>query len=632
MGDGVNIAARLEGICEPGAICLSEDAYRQVKGRLDLAVSDLGQKELKNIADPVRVYSLEVGKPAQAKPATEPKSLEKPLEPKRRSARAPLALGIAALLVLIAAGAWHLLAGNRAAPIASNAPRRSRASIHRGAALRKSLRRSRPGLFRRRHHRESDDRAFAHPRQLRHRAQHRLHLQGQETSTPRRSARSLAFATCSKARCSATRTGCASTRSSSTPRSGAHLWADRFEEDVADLFKLQDEVVARLADSLDWALTEAEAEKGARSKNPDVIDLTMRGWTCRAGTQIRNPRKKCATASMRRGPCSTARSKLTPTTLMLWLEAPIPTFLIISIEWGDPGTDYEAKVLGQANRAIALDADNLRAYFAKADYLGLSRRFQRSPRRHRRRTRHQSEFRPALCGARPRRKFPRPLRAGEGRCGAGYAAEPARPHLSAFFTSSWATRRSASAMSTRRSTNIARRSTRAFARFSFTRTSRPPTRMRARWTRRRPTLAEARRLNPAITVKWMKEHTPNLPGGVRRPPQSGTAGRMTETRKLAAILRAFSGLTELRGFRLGCGDDSLRGSNRRWGVSWAWLIPRTSGSGDGCGGRGAQRLFGRAAVSGQRVVHLQGARPAACDRRCDGPQVGRRPKAEARGL
>ena len=69
MGDGVNIAARLQGICEPGAICLSEDAYRQVKGRLDLAVSDLGHKELKNIAEPIRVYSLEVGRPAQAKPA-----------------------------------------------------------------------------------------------------------------------------------------------------------------------------------------------------------------------------------------------------------------------------------------------------------------------------------------------------------------------------------------------------------------------------------------------------------------------------------------------------------------------------------------------------------------------------------
>ena len=72
MGDGVNIAARLEGIAQPGAICLSEDAYRQVKGRLDLAVTDLGPTQLKNIAEPIRVYSLEVGEPAQAKPAPAP--------------------------------------------------------------------------------------------------------------------------------------------------------------------------------------------------------------------------------------------------------------------------------------------------------------------------------------------------------------------------------------------------------------------------------------------------------------------------------------------------------------------------------------------------------------------------------
>ena len=69
MGDGVNIAARLEGIAAPGAICLSEDAYRQVKGRLDLAVTDLGPTQLKNIAEPIRVYALQVGVPAQAKPA-----------------------------------------------------------------------------------------------------------------------------------------------------------------------------------------------------------------------------------------------------------------------------------------------------------------------------------------------------------------------------------------------------------------------------------------------------------------------------------------------------------------------------------------------------------------------------------
>src|SRR5215217_1027847 len=61
MGDGVNIASRLEGVAAPGAICLSEDAYRQVKARLDLSVSDLGSTQLKNIAEPIRVYSLRVG-------------------------------------------------------------------------------------------------------------------------------------------------------------------------------------------------------------------------------------------------------------------------------------------------------------------------------------------------------------------------------------------------------------------------------------------------------------------------------------------------------------------------------------------------------------------------------------------
>ena len=69
MGDGVNIAARLEGIAKPGAICLSEDVYRQVKGRLDIKVSDLGLTQLKNIAEPIRVYSLDVGVPAHAKAA-----------------------------------------------------------------------------------------------------------------------------------------------------------------------------------------------------------------------------------------------------------------------------------------------------------------------------------------------------------------------------------------------------------------------------------------------------------------------------------------------------------------------------------------------------------------------------------
>ncbi len=67
MGDGVNIAARLEGVAKPGAICLSEDAYRQVKARLDIAITDLGETKLKNIAEPIRVYSLQVGVAAEPK-------------------------------------------------------------------------------------------------------------------------------------------------------------------------------------------------------------------------------------------------------------------------------------------------------------------------------------------------------------------------------------------------------------------------------------------------------------------------------------------------------------------------------------------------------------------------------------
>ena len=82
MGDSVNIAARLEGIAKPGAICLSEQAYWQVKTRLDIAVSDLGATQLKNIAEPIRAFSLQVGLPAEAKPAApvEPSAAEKPAE------------------------------------------------------------------------------------------------------------------------------------------------------------------------------------------------------------------------------------------------------------------------------------------------------------------------------------------------------------------------------------------------------------------------------------------------------------------------------------------------------------------------------------------------------------------------
>ena len=104
MGDGVNVAARLEGICEPGGVCLSEDAYRQVKSRLELQVADLGPQSLKNIAEPVRAYLLRQGAPATQK-------LPQPAEKTRGVwARWP-ALAAALALVLLAAGAYAWRAG-----------------------------------------------------------------------------------------------------------------------------------------------------------------------------------------------------------------------------------------------------------------------------------------------------------------------------------------------------------------------------------------------------------------------------------------------------------------------------------------------------------------------------------------
>jgi adenylate cyclase len=91
MGDGVSIAARLEGLAKPGSICLSEQAYWQVKSRLDLAVSDLGSTQLKNIAEPVHVYSVEVGRPAGAKPIKPVAKVQRPLF--------PLGAGIVALVM-----------------------------------------------------------------------------------------------------------------------------------------------------------------------------------------------------------------------------------------------------------------------------------------------------------------------------------------------------------------------------------------------------------------------------------------------------------------------------------------------------------------------------------------------------
>src|SRR4029077_19042551 len=86
------------GIAKPGAICLSEDAYRQVKSRLDLALNDLGAVQLKNIAEPMRAYSLEIWKRGVVPP--------EPAAPKALSTYLPPIAGIVALII-VASSSWY---------------------------------------------------------------------------------------------------------------------------------------------------------------------------------------------------------------------------------------------------------------------------------------------------------------------------------------------------------------------------------------------------------------------------------------------------------------------------------------------------------------------------------------------
>jgi class 3 adenylate cyclase len=97
LGDGVNIAARLEGICAPGGICLSEDAWRQVRDKLPQTFVDLGEQQLKNIARPMRAYALGT---AGGGPVASPVQLESSARPLRDGKPIPAAVASAFLAIL----------------------------------------------------------------------------------------------------------------------------------------------------------------------------------------------------------------------------------------------------------------------------------------------------------------------------------------------------------------------------------------------------------------------------------------------------------------------------------------------------------------------------------------------------
>jgi adenylate cyclase len=230
MGDGVNIAARIESIAKPGAICLSEDAYRQVKGRLDLKVSDLGLTQLKNIAEPIRVYSLEIGAPAHAKlaPTLTP---EKPAPPRLSMVVLPLVnIGGDPEQEHFVDGVTESLTTDLSRIRGAVVIGRNTAFTYKGKAV--DLKQI---------GRELNVRYVLEGSVQRGGNRMRVNVQLIDAET------------------------------------GNHLWAERFDKPLADLFDMQDEIVARVAGALNTELVAAEARRAEQAPNPDSTDLYFQG-------------------------------------------------------------------------------------------------------------------------------------------------------------------------------------------------------------------------------------------------------------------------------------------------------------------------------------------------------------------
>ena len=218
-GDGINVAARLEGIAEAGGICISSKVYEEISGRIELAWQDIGEQHLKNIARPVRAYQMRLdGVPPMAAPA---------------------------------AGA-------------------ARETVHRGPAVPEHERRSGAGVFRRWHDRRHDHRPLEGLGPVRHRAQLELHLQGQVGRSCSRSAATSACALCSKGGIRKAGNRVRITAQLIDAGSGGHLWADRYDRDLTDIFESQDEVVEKIVGALAVTLTQGEQQRLRRHGTSNV--------------------------------------------------------------------------------------------------------------------------------------------------------------------------------------------------------------------------------------------------------------------------------------------------------------------------------------------------------------------------
>ena len=230
MGDVVNIAARLEGVAKPGAICISEQAYWQVKGRLDLRVTDLGNTQLKNIAEPVHAYSLEVGQPTEARPALAA-SPGKPGPPRLSLVVLPFAnIGGDPEQEYFADGVTESLTTDLSRMHGMLVIGRNTAFTFKGKAV--------------------------DLKQIGRDLNVRYVLEGSVQRGGNRMRVNVQLVD-------------AETRN--------HLWAERFDKPLTDLLDMQDEIVSRLANQLGAALTTAEAHRAERAPNPDSFDCYFQG-------------------------------------------------------------------------------------------------------------------------------------------------------------------------------------------------------------------------------------------------------------------------------------------------------------------------------------------------------------------
>jgi TolB-like protein/class 3 adenylate cyclase len=233
FGDGVNIAARLEGIAEPGGICISSSTYDQVRGKVGIEFADLGEQNLKNIDRPVRAYALVRDEPSLPTKggSTTPSP---PSAPRLSIVVLPFAnIGGHPEQDYFVDGVTESLTTDLSRISGAFVIARNTAFTFKGKPV--------------------DVKKLGHELNVRYvlegsvqRGGNRLRVNVQLVDA----------------------------------ETGNHLWAERFDKPIADLFDMQDEIVSRLANTLDAELIAAEARRAEHSVHPDAMDLVFQGRSC----------------------------------------------------------------------------------------------------------------------------------------------------------------------------------------------------------------------------------------------------------------------------------------------------------------------------------------------------------------